>query len=259
MPSSQPCRVFISYARKDGSTLAQRLQSDLVKQGFDAWLDTKRLRGGASWTQDIEIALDEAKYALAVMTPGSYVSHICRAEQLRALRKGKCVIPIKAQSNTDIPLHLEAKNYRDFSDTRSYDEGFRQLLQDLSASKGVELREEFRDTYVTAPPLPVNFVERPEELAALRNALISDDGGRHIALTALHGMGGIGKNSACPGDLSRRSCAAGVSGWDHLDHDWQRVLIRRSNTHARSWHSPWRRSVPVRPRIGSEKPVPHNH
>ena len=41
--------------------------------------------------------------------------------------------------------------------------------------------------------MPVNFVERPEALAALRDALITDDGGRHIALTALQGMGGIGK------------------------------------------------------------------
>ena len=36
-------------------------------------------------------------------------------------------------------------------------------------------------------------MERPLELAALRNALIADGGGRHVALTALQGMGGIGK------------------------------------------------------------------
>src|ERR1019366_9893799 len=45
----------------------------------------------------------------------------------------------------------------------------------------------------TVPPLPVNFVDRPEELAGLRDALFTDEGGRHIALTALEGMGGIGK------------------------------------------------------------------
>ena len=36
MPPSEPLRVFISYARKDGTRLAQRLQSDLSKEGFDA-------------------------------------------------------------------------------------------------------------------------------------------------------------------------------------------------------------------------------
>jgi len=38
-------RVFISYARKDGTRLAQRLQSDLSKEGFDAWLDSALLAG----------------------------------------------------------------------------------------------------------------------------------------------------------------------------------------------------------------------
>src|SRR5271165_3743557 len=194
MPPSEPSRVFISYARKDGAALAQRLQKDLKEQGFDPWLDTQRLLGGATWTADIERALDEAEFVLALMTSGSYVSDICRAEQLRALRKHKCVIPLRAQSGADVPLHLEAKNYRDFSADRRYPQAFTELLADLHARNGVVLKPEFRETsYVTVPPLPVNFVERPEALAALRDALITDDGGRHIALTALQGMGGIGK------------------------------------------------------------------
>ena len=128
------------------------------------------------------------------MTPGSYVSEICRAEQLRALRKDKCVIPLMAQTGADVPLHLEAKNYRDFTADSRYPQAFTELLADLHARNGIALKPEFRETsYVTVPPLPVNFVERPEALAALRDALITDDGGRHIALTALQGMGGIGK------------------------------------------------------------------
>ncbi|MGO9273480.1 MAG: toll/interleukin-1 receptor domain-containing protein [Terriglobia bacterium] len=82
-------RVFISYARQDAAQLAQRLQRDLSVQGFDAWLDTRRLAGGATWTVEIERAIDVAQMVLALMTPGSHVSEICRAEQLRSLRKGK--------------------------------------------------------------------------------------------------------------------------------------------------------------------------
>jgi hypothetical protein len=75
-----------------------------------------------------------------------------------------------------------------------YPQAFTELLADLHARNGIALRPEFRETsYVTVPPLPVNFVERPESLAALRDALITDDGSRQIALTALKGMGGIGK------------------------------------------------------------------
>ena len=194
MPPSEAPHVFLSYARKDGATLAQRLQKDLTDQGSDAWLDKQRIAGGAVWTDVIESALDQAEYVVALLTQGSYVSEICRAEQLRALRKNKCVLPIMAQSGADVPLHLEAKNYRDFTVDSRYPQAFTELLADLHARNGIELKPEFRKTaYNTVPPLPANYVERPESLAALRDALITDDGSRQIALTALKGMGGIGK------------------------------------------------------------------
>jgi WD40 repeat protein len=173
--------------------LAQRLQADLAKRGFDAWLDSQRIGGGAIWTKDIETAMDEAEYVLALLTDGSYVSDICRAEQLRALRKGKCVIQLKAQEGVDVPLHLEGGNYRDFSRDGQYAQTLEHLLADLHAHKGSQLRKQFRTTYVTAPPLPVNFVERSEAVEALRNSIITDEVGNSIALTALEGMGGIGK------------------------------------------------------------------
>ncbi len=188
-----PSRVFISYARKDGATLAERLQKDLTSNAFDAWLDKNRLKGGSTWTTEIENALDEANCVLAVLTPGSYVSEICRAEQLRALRKGKVVIPVLAQRKTDIPLHLEAKNYRDFSSNTGYKKSLDALLKDIQSGNGVSLKRQFRETYVTVPPLPINFLDRPDAITALRNALITDDGASHIGLTALQGMGGIGK------------------------------------------------------------------
>ena len=193
MPPSKRGRIFISYAHKDGADLAQRLQADLTRRGFDTWLDKQRLEGGASWTTEIEMALDDADYVLALLTNGSYVSEICRAEQLRSLRKRKCVIPLLAQRRTEIPLHLETKNYRDFTTSSNYSNALAQVLKDIHARHGVQLQEKFRQTYTTAPPLPVNFVERPEALTALRNALITDGGSHHIALTALDGMGGIGK------------------------------------------------------------------
>ncbi len=194
MAPTAPSHVFLSYARKDGAALAQQLQTDLNDQGFDAWLDKQRIAGGAVWTDVIESALDQAEYVVALLTQGSYVSEICRAEQLRALRKNRCVIPVMAQSGADVPLHLEARNYRDFTVESRYPLAFTELLADLHARNGVELKPEFRKTrYNTVPPLPANFIARPEALAALRDALITDDGSSQIALTALKGMGGIGK------------------------------------------------------------------
>ena len=186
-------RIFISYARRDGSELALRLERDLAEKGFDVWLDTKRIEAGASWTVEIERAIDRAHSVLAILTPGSFVSPICRAEQLRSLRKGKPVFPLLALAGADIPLHLEPANYRDFT-TGKYAAALRTLLQDMgSGRKGAGLRAEYRTTLVTAPPLPRNYVARPEELASLVADLLADEPGPSVALTALKGMGGIGK------------------------------------------------------------------
>src|SRR4051812_42976429 len=106
MAESERLRIFISYARKDAAGLASELQHSL-EPDYDVWLDTARLTGGASWTVDIEEAIDRCDVLLALMTPGSFDSDICRAEQLRALRRGKRVIPLLATVGAERPLHLE--------------------------------------------------------------------------------------------------------------------------------------------------------
>ena len=40
-------RIFVSYARTDGTELALRLQKDLTAVGYEAWIDTRRIEGGA--------------------------------------------------------------------------------------------------------------------------------------------------------------------------------------------------------------------
>jgi WD40 repeat protein len=193
MAAPQRRRVFISYARKDGARLATALQQDLQRD-HDVWLDTNRIAGGASWTVEIEDAIDRCDVLLALLSSGSYVSDICRAEQLRALRRGKQVIPLLVEPAEDRPLHLETAHYRDFTRRPPGPEQLRQLRKDIRAGRvAAVLSGKFRKTYVTAPPLPRNYVERPEALANLRRAVILDEPGPSIALTALRGMGGIGK------------------------------------------------------------------
>lgn len=194
--------IIISYGRKDATEIAQRLCRDLHERGLDAWLDTVDIHSGDAWTSEIERNIDNAEILLALLSRASYESDICRAEQLRALRKQKCVIPLIVQTGTDIPLHLEMKQYLDFSATQDYPEQFEKLVADIGRRAGVVLKPEYRETYVTAPPLPVNYVKRPEALSALRDALLGNCNSRQLALTALGGMGGIGKTV-----LARALCA----------------------------------------------------
>jgi hypothetical protein len=65
MPPSTPLRVFISYAHKDGSEVAQRLSTDLATK-FYIWLDTHRLTAGDIWCREIEDAIDCASVVVAL-------------------------------------------------------------------------------------------------------------------------------------------------------------------------------------------------
>jgi TIR domain len=116
MPTSAQCRIFISYAHRDGAGLAKRLQQDLTSSGFNTWLDTERLVGGAVWSAHIEQELDARQVTLALLTRASYESEICSAEQLRAVDKGNRVIPVLGTTNADRPLYLYARQYRGFTD-----------------------------------------------------------------------------------------------------------------------------------------------
>lgn len=194
-PATQSRRLFISYARRDARELAIRLHADLTAQGHAPWLDTSEIDGGASWTNDIEHAIDSCDVLLALLSQGSYASEICRAEQLRARRKNKHVIPIQVQSDTDRPIHLEGLNYRDFSDLSRYAEMFDILLNDILTGETTPLPSYLQRTTVTnADPLPPHFLPRPQVIETLRGLLMSDTSDRRIGITALHGMGGIGKS-----------------------------------------------------------------
>ena len=88
-------------------------------------------------------------------------------------------------------MHLEAKNYRDFSDASRYDAQFAELLGDIRSTVSATLPERYRKTpvrYLTAPPRVANYLERPEALHPLRDALFAEDHRQPIALTALAGM-----------------------------------------------------------------------
>jgi hypothetical protein len=221
--------IFISYARRDAATLALRLQKDFEAHGHQVWLDKARLRGGASWTIEIEKAIDGCDVAIALLTPGSYASDICRAEQLRALRHGKHVIPLRAARDTEIPLHLETRQYLDFTGLKAYDRQLGQLFEAIrTGSHAVVPTERVRSTYVTAPPLPRNYIDRPLALTNLRNAVILDEPGPSVALVALDGMGGIGKTvlaQALARDEAVQQAFPDGIGWTTAGKDGARNLV----------------------------------
>jgi hypothetical protein len=158
-----------------------------------------------------------------LLSARSLDSEICRAEQLRALRKGKCVIPLLAQKDCEIPLHLETKNWLDLSLGASYADQIAKLIAHIDRRAGVHMTasSKYWQTYVTAPPLLAKYFARAEAVQSLRDSLVADEGDQHIALIALEGMGGYRQNRARSGAMPRRSRPTGLSQWCDLGHDWR--------------------------------------
>lgn len=125
--------IFISYGREDARELAIRLRDDLRAVGYNVWLDLSQIGGGANWSEIIEQGIENCQILLALMSRASYQSAWCRAEQLRAVRKGKRIIPLLLHADAERPLHLEHLNYIDFTDLARYDALFRDLLSDINS------------------------------------------------------------------------------------------------------------------------------
>jgi WD40 repeat protein len=191
---SEPARVFISYGHKDGSRLASLLSDDLTSRGYQVWLDRLRLKGGTNWSREIERELDDADVVVALLSAASFESEVCRGEQLRSLRHNKRVIPVIVHAGAEIPVYLEARQYCDFSENGLYSLSLQGLIDSIEGRTGATLAPAYQRTrYDTVPPLPMNFVPRPEAFETLRQLALSDRDRRHVALIALKGMGGIGK------------------------------------------------------------------
>lgn len=186
-------RIFISYARVDGSELATWLADELRSVGHDPWRDLERIQGGAIWSEEIEINLDLSDAVLALLSAGSYKSEICRAETLRAWRRGKTLIPILVQKGADRALHLEARDYIDFSDPSGHARAMARLLDAIMGKTSVQLAERWRTTYVTVSPPQEPFIARPSELKKLREMLLSEQLAPYPL--AIPGMGGKGKTT----------------------------------------------------------------
>ena len=61
----------MSFARKEGAPLAQRLQKNLAKSGYDTQLDTQRTRSDAVWSTEIEWEIDTRRLTIALLSPVS--------------------------------------------------------------------------------------------------------------------------------------------------------------------------------------------
>lgn len=95
--------IFISYSKKD-QKYARKLADDLLRRGFDVWIDD-RIDYGANWWNAIEKAIEECDAIITIMSPNSQNSRWVQREYLLADNLTKSTFPILLEGEA-FPIYV---------------------------------------------------------------------------------------------------------------------------------------------------------
>jgi formylglycine-generating enzyme required for sulfatase activity len=128
-------QVFISYSRKD-IKFVERLVADLQSTGFTAWYDLSGLEGGTQWEKEIQDAIDQSQFFMAILSPNSLKSKWVLREFLYAEKKGVKVIPLQYLL-CELPMRLLDLQLIDVQG-KNYDLNFKKILKALGVQPDLD-------------------------------------------------------------------------------------------------------------------------
>ena len=113
--------VFISYARED-EQIAREIFRFLESNGYDPWLDKKKLLPGMDWEHQIELAAKQSDLQIFVLSPRSIQKRgVFQREMRLALKKAEdllesdiSIIPLRLEE-CEVPLTLRKYQWVEYS------------------------------------------------------------------------------------------------------------------------------------------------
>ncbi|MBN8590364.1 MAG: toll/interleukin-1 receptor domain-containing protein [Anaerolineae bacterium] len=150
--AGQRLRVFISYSRQDMEQ-ADRLEIELNRLGFDAWIDRSKLQGGQVWEIELQTAIQECHAFILIVSSASNTSHYVRSEWQYAINLKKTIIPLMFE-DIQISLLLSPFQYIDFI-KNSFEESLNRLIAALELIQPVPVLSEMAPL-VIIPEVPAN-------------------------------------------------------------------------------------------------------
>jgi tetratricopeptide (TPR) repeat protein len=218
--------LFVSYAHRDNSDgWVEAFVAEIQKEhlhfspkSLRIFLDLEGIRTMDDWEHRILGALRSSRLMLAMLTPHFFESAYCRKEweiyvehELDKAMVGESIAPVyvatasgyEDEANAALDAWLSNMRRRQYVDVRPWRQGGREALQAEDArhrlqlleqrlSEGLEKAGRIAASPTTIPPHNAHFVGRLEELRKLREFLAL---GRVGAITAVHGLGGMGKSA----------------------------------------------------------------
>ncbi len=97
--------IFISYSHID-KDYVHRLQEELLKQGFNVWIDD-RIDYGTRWPKVIQDHLDDCDAFIVIVSENSFDSEWVQNEVTRAKRIGKPFFPLLLSGSPWLSIEFE--------------------------------------------------------------------------------------------------------------------------------------------------------
>lgn len=166
--SSNPPQLFLSYGRRDASALAERLHADLQARGFAVWQDTRKIRAGKAWEEEIRDALRRSRAVVALLSPHAVrrgigpvdpdtLDSVCLDEisYARFATPPVPIVPVMA-SRCEPPFSIFRLDYVDMTEALNseerYQAGLARLVEGVEAALRGE-RPAFRRWHRTLPAI----------------------------------------------------------------------------------------------------------
>ena len=122
---------FLCYETSDGIEYTNNLYDALCKDADlpKPWLDKRYSPKADDWHELIDQVIKTSDGLIFIMTPESIASSLCRVQWKRALNNLKPIIPIRFDSNVELPMRLEPRVPIEFG--TSFELGLQKLLEKL--------------------------------------------------------------------------------------------------------------------------------
>ena len=128
-------RIFMSYAHQN-SNQAQRIASELSAQNFDVWVDSKNLKGGNLWQEEIVKAIEESDIFLLCLSQHAAQSSDVRRELDLASTQNKLIIPLLLEEiQIPAPMQYQLAGIQWIAPQDNLEKAIEILLQALSAER----------------------------------------------------------------------------------------------------------------------------
>jgi len=132
-----PYDVFISYrhVEPDQTWVRAVLEPRLRTAGLRTLIDERDFRLGASLVLEMERAVQESRYTLAVVTPAYLLSTFTELENTLAthlgLERAERRLLVAAREATPMPLGMRARLWLDMTEDAAFETTFERLLEAL--------------------------------------------------------------------------------------------------------------------------------